>query len=90
LFGCFRYDIFVEFASGRLVVNLCYGMSRSQLAFVLADFASGRFCGDFTVARIEMPSVADFDRNYACIGKPVVITNLLEQTDAARKWAPTT
>jgi hypothetical protein len=50
--------------------------------------ASGRYCGDFTVGRIEMPSVAAFNRDYARIGKPVIITNLLEKTRAAKKWTP--
>jgi hypothetical protein len=49
---------------------------------------SGRYCGDFTVARIEMPSVEAFDRDYARIGKPVIITNLLRRTRAGRKWTP--
>src|SRR6516162_8214877 len=48
----------------------------------------GRYCGDFTVPRIEMPSLTAFDRDYARIGKPVILTNLLQGTRAAQMWAP--
>jgi hypothetical protein len=46
----------------------------------------GRFCGDFTIPRMEMPSLAAFDRDYARIGRPVILTNLLQGTKAAKKW----
>src|SRR3954449_4678009 len=49
---------------------------------------SGRYCGDFTIGRIPMPSVAVFNRDYARTGKPVIITNLLQGTRAARVWTP--
>jgi diacylglycerol kinase (ATP) len=45
LSGCLHYDTPVEPDSGRLAVNLCEGMSRSQLVGVLADLLRGRFCG---------------------------------------------
>lgn len=48
----------------------------------------GRYCGDFAVARIEMPSAASFEREYARVGRPVVITNWVESTAAGRKWTP--
>ena len=50
--------------------------------------AGSRYCGDFSVARIEAPAAADFDRDYACIGKPAIITNLFRETRAARRWTP--
>ena len=64
LSGCLRYDTPVEPDSGRLAVNLCEGMSRSQLAFVLADLASGRFCGrrgtrHWTVDRLRVDLEAE-------------------------------
>ena len=48
----------------------------------------GRFCGDFTIPRIEMPSLEVFDRDYARVGKPVILTNLFQRTRAAQKWTP--
>jgi hypothetical protein len=48
----------------------------------------GRYCGDFEIARIEMPSAAEFERNYARVGKPVILTSWLGRTAAARKWSP--
>jgi hypothetical protein len=35
-----------------------------------------------------MPSLAAFDRDYARVGKPVILTNLLQETRAAQKWTP--
>jgi len=35
-----------------------------------------------------MPSPAAFERDYARIGKPVIITNLIAKTKAAKKWTP--
>jgi diacylglycerol kinase family enzyme len=59
LSGCLRYDTPVEPDSGRLAVNLCEGMSRSQLAGVLADLLRGRFRGrrstrHWTVERLRV------------------------------------
>jgi hypothetical protein len=47
-----------------------------------------RYCGDFAVARIEMPSVATFEREYARVGRPVILTDWLATTVAGRKWTP--
>ena len=48
----------------------------------------GRYCGDFQVARIEMPAAADFERDYARVGRPVIVTGWLGRTAAGRKWSP--
>jgi hypothetical protein len=36
----------------------------------------------------QLPSLAAFDRDYAGIGRPVILTNLLQGTRAAKKWTP--
>jgi hypothetical protein len=48
----------------------------------------GRYCGDFAVARIGMPPAATFQREYARVGRPVIITDWVEKTAAGRKWTP--
>ena len=48
----------------------------------------GRWCGDFAVVRIAMPSVAKFVREYARVGRPVILTDWLATTAAGRKWTP--